>query len=480
MLLLRKVFFYLFLFIYLTLCPVIILYAFGFIFKPDMQEPVVRMGLIHLSTLPPGGSIYVDGVKNSLITPTTIQGLQSGDYTVKIELEGYMPWSHTIPVVASKASVFNNILLIPKQRNEIQILEENFYDIIPLLGTQFIILKKSPHLRDYSVYDCQNKTIFPLLAPNAELKDARVISVYSMAESTALLFYVEKGPKKSFILAKIEGVKPTFEDITDLFPEMPEQIAWSSADSNDIFSFGNGYLNRLDIKAEALYPRYVENTAGYGLFNNKLYVLDNDYSIVRMNFDKTAKETLLDDAALGRSLFSGKGYIDIEPVTDDIILFISKKGELITNHLPYRLSDEGVRGIDFYSDNELLLMWQKDRIGVVDFLTEETRGVVFEKGPQIVWVDVDGIDIKQAFWAYNGSHIVYLDKDEVSIIEFEEFGKPHLDGVVKVKKNTNIFYLENTGTLYYLKPPRGEFSSIKIVQSTQESTGPKTAAGDSS
>ena len=61
MLILRKIVFYIFALFYIVFCPLVVLYAFGYIFKPQSEEVVVKTGIIYLSTAPAGASIYVNG-----------------------------------------------------------------------------------------------------------------------------------------------------------------------------------------------------------------------------------------------------------------------------------------------------------------------------------------------------------------------------------------------------------------------------------
>lgn len=60
MLLLRKIVFYILSAIYIVLCPLIILYAFGYIFTPDTERNITKTGVVYVATSPPGATVYVN------------------------------------------------------------------------------------------------------------------------------------------------------------------------------------------------------------------------------------------------------------------------------------------------------------------------------------------------------------------------------------------------------------------------------------
>lgn len=464
MLFLRKLFFYIFLIIYLIVCPLIILYAFGFILRPDTGQLIKKTGLIYLSTVPAGASIYLDGEMERSKTPASIQELDPGVYTVKLTMDSYKGWSHRINVAQNKASVFDKILLIPEKWQPEQVLEERFDKLTPLLGTDFFLINKGPALKDWYVYRWRDDTHFPLLAGEAAYSDAHVLRMYNVDNCSSILFYVSLKGSRKYLYLEPDQNNPFIKDVTELFTESPERIGWDASAPRQIFTFQNGYLNMLEISDEAVYPKYISKVAGFGFYDKKIYVLDEDYTLTCMDIDKGGADVLLDDKRIGEPLFSGKGLFMIEPAAGDIILFIDDKGELITNHLPYRVADNGIRGTEFNKKNRRLLIWQKNRVGVVDFLTEVVEGITFEKGPELLWVDVKAAGIEQAFWVYEDSHILFRDRHQVSLIEMEESGNPHLDDLIRVKPNSSIVYTEDSGTLYYLDEALSALFKLEIIE----------------
>ena len=112
MIIFRKILFYFFLALYLVLCPIIILYAFGYIFTPKVEEGFAKTGLIHIETLPENAFISIANKHYAETTPATIRNLLPGSYDVKILLRGYRPWDRMVQVEPGKAVNFEKVLLV--------------------------------------------------------------------------------------------------------------------------------------------------------------------------------------------------------------------------------------------------------------------------------------------------------------------------------------------------------------------------------
>lgn len=114
MLWLRKIVFYIFAFVYLILCPLIVARMLGFVINP-LTHRLVKTGLVYVSTNPPDATVYIDGRVSHQKTPTVIKDLTPGQHFIRIELNGYNDWERHIPIVGKKATVLANTLLIPEE-----------------------------------------------------------------------------------------------------------------------------------------------------------------------------------------------------------------------------------------------------------------------------------------------------------------------------------------------------------------------------
>ena len=460
--LLRKIFFYIFTAIYVVLCPLLLLYAFGYIYKPGPGPAVVKTGLIYFATAPPGAAIYVNDVQQTEKTPTAIRDLLPGKYSVRLALSDYTAWKETVPVEAEKATVLDKILLIPDQWESDVLIPGKWQEIIPVPGTDFFLARGDPAAGSFFVLDYKTEKAHPFLSPESPYKECGVISYFTSEGSSAVLLRAACEKQEKFLWAQLDRNEGAVKDVTELFPQEPAKIMWPP-DEEHFFVFQEGHINRVDVSTGAIYPEYIRNVRGFGLSDGWIYCLLDDGTFLRMDYDKKNKKVLLDDAALAESIFGKEGFFEVKVLSDDVTLFLGDKGQLLANHLPYRFIDKGVRGTELHPKLNRVLVWKKGRIGILDFQTEKTGNVNFEKGPTLTWVYTQGKDIKQAFLAYDASHVLFLDSSGVFLIEIEEYGEFKIEEVFQVKEKSTIFYSEVTGKMYFLDHTTSEIQSVIIV-----------------
>ncbi len=149
MLWLRKIVFYIFAFVYLILCPLIVARMLGFVISP-LTHHLVKTGLVYVSTNPPDATVYIDGRLAPQKTPTVIKDLTPGKHFIRIELERYNDWERHIPIVGKKATVLANTLLIP-EKWPIKIISRRPYDNIFFVPPD-ILIATSSKLKDINIF----------------------------------------------------------------------------------------------------------------------------------------------------------------------------------------------------------------------------------------------------------------------------------------------------------------------------------------
>ena len=463
MLLLRKIFFYLFVAIYLLVCPLLILYGLGYTFEPGLEQGIVKSGLIYLSTAPPGATIYLGNRRYTRKTPAVLPRLLPGDYEVKLILKNKKPWAYTLPVEAGKATVLERILLLPAVQKPEILLPEAFAGLIPISGGHVFLIQKTPRIQDLFAYDWKEKKIWPLLPEHSPFHGAVVLSHHNIKGSSALLLRINFQSTEKFLWVVPRKEKTQIKDLTGLFSGRPTRVEWDPQAKKYLFAFKDGGLDRLDIVSGTAEPKFLSNVQGFGLFEKKIYALKLDGSFERVDLEGNGEKQLLHDSILANSLFGEKENYEIKVFAEDLILFLGENGELLANRLPYRFVNEGVLGLEYYPKHKRVLIWKEDALGILDFSKERAEKEIFEAGPEVAWVFKKGEKIEQAFWVYEGSHILFRDGDKVFLLELETYGKPRLDYLVEVKHKSSIFYSEEEGKLYYLDPTTGQPSSIEIL-----------------
>lgn len=464
MLILRKILFYLFAVIYITVCPLVLLYAFGYIFSPHAENGLIKTGLISLSSVPGEAAVYVENRRYTKKTPAVIQGLRPGDYSIKLTLKGYNPWQQIVGVSAGKASALEKIILVPKKLNPRVLLTDNYEDLIPLYGTRYLLLGKGSRLGDYFVYDWKSQEAWPLLEPNAAFKDFKVLSYFSVKESPFLFLRIASKTEEKFLWVELKHKSSSVRDISRFFAKGPMNVKWDAQAPHMLFIFGDNRLNRLDLNSETLYPDYAQGIRGYGVFDKMVYILTaQETQLLRVDFEGKNKELLYDDNKAQIPIFEKKGYFDIDPVSKHFIIFAGERGELFANLLPYKFVEKSLIGYAFDSVTKRLVFWQKNKAGIIDFSKEKTGKDIFEKAPTQNLIVEDGSNIKQVFWVYKGSHIIFLDEDKVYLAQAQEKAGADPRYLLESGDRSQIFYSEESGKLYFLNKFSGNLCSVEII-----------------
>ena len=136
---LRKILFYLFATAYVVLCPLLIMYARGYIMKPGDQTQLVRTGALYVSTAPSGGEIYIGGEFSGKKTPNFIQGIVPGEQDLLLKLDGYLDWKMTIPFAAGKTTVIDTVLFVPEKRTIARVVPGKYGKMLEIRGAGNIL-----------------------------------------------------------------------------------------------------------------------------------------------------------------------------------------------------------------------------------------------------------------------------------------------------------------------------------------------------
>jgi hypothetical protein len=462
----RKIIFYLFLLIYLILCPLLILYSLGYIYQP-VSKDVSQTGLIYLATNPPGADVYLGRSHFRKKTPTTITELNPGEYKVSLKLKKRRWWVHHLKVEAGKSATLDDILLLPQEFSKISLMPQTtFTDLVAVKDADYFILKRGSRLQDFYIFNWQQETIKPLITRTSKDKVFKVTRLFTAQDSKAIIAYGGSLWNKDFFYIDIDNTSSKLSQITKLLPKMPKTIIWQGASLENIFAVYKNYINRLNIPEKSLYPEYFTQIKGFGLSSQGAYILDNDNAIFRIIFGKQKKVKLFQDQHLGKYLFNISDFYKIQELEEKIILFLGERGDLIITITPYQIFNKGILGVKYNRPHKKFLFWSQDNIWYADLASKDNSQRLFTNYLDVNQVYTQGKDIRQCFWIYKASHILFKDANTVYLLQLMPYGRHHCQKIVEVKPGTQILYKETTGYLYYLNR-KGKLTKIKILPGKQ-------------
>ena len=262
---LRKIVFYIFVAIYLTVCPLLIMRMLGFVQNPQTHQ-LVKTGIIYVSTNPPGSEVFINNIKAHETTPTIIRDLLPGTYPIRLELKGYQLWQNTLPIVERKATVLENILLIPKQWLVKPLSSVSFENILnvgdgntlllwqeqTIKGLYLLRLNKSSSDDDNAKADISSVvSVFP---KESIYNNAQIVRFFTVDKSPFFILHIVDNEKHKYLWVDMRDKQIRIEDLTDLLPQELVKLWWEAGDEKIIYAYLNDHVNRIDIKAKAIYP----------------------------------------------------------------------------------------------------------------------------------------------------------------------------------------------------------------------------------
>lgn len=282
MLWLRKIVFYIFCLIYVILCPLIVGRMLGFVINP-LTYRLSQAGLAYVSTNPPDATVYIDGRLSHQKTPTALRDLPPGKHFIRIELNGYNDWKRTIPVIAKKATVLANILLIPEEW-PIKIISNRPYQNI-FIAAKDILIATSPLLKDIDVYHTAQGIGRNLFLTNSIYADGQLARLFNDPQSPFILLEANIKNKHKFLWVNLKESPPIIEDISDLFPQIPNRIAWDNSNNENIFAFTPHHVYRINIKDKAISSQdadsFPENLRQQPIPQEKFLINDKNDLLIR-------------------------------------------------------------------------------------------------------------------------------------------------------------------------------------------------------
>jgi hypothetical protein len=198
-----------------------------------------------------------------------------------------------------------------------------------------------------------------------------------------------------------------------------------------------------------------------------VYYLTNERVLERIDSQKRYKTGLRLRAGEKSSVFDRPGLFRIKPLSRDVLVFLGPRGEFLVGGTPHHFLPSGVQGIAYDLSKRRLLIWHKERIGILDFSREKNRENIFIRPARLQWRYDQGKDIGQAFWSYDGSHILFRDRDKIFLLELDPAATGMPEHLLTVRRKSSIVYHEETGRLFYLAEAGGTLNCFQLIPQSE-------------
>jgi hypothetical protein len=463
---LRKILFFLFLISYLTLCPLVILHVLGYDLQMGGKQPILATGDLYVVSFPPGAQVFIDGKKYPELTPLSVVDLTPGAHQLTLSLQDYMPWIHTVTIEKEKTSLLRDVLLIPEQWRREELHPATFQDIFPISEYPNLLLRKGPLLADLFLYEMEKRELLPLVDVKSPLAQARIDSLIPLVNGSVLLAEARQGSSVRRLLITIQSGNVAVQDLSALIPGGRRTLEWAAENATDLFYFSEGFVTRINVPAARTYPRFPYRLRGFGIRDGTLYFLTPEGSLLSMDYEAGNVQTLDEYKSIG-SLLPAAGFIRITPRPNGVMIFRGQAGELVAAGKGGTVALEGIKGYREHPEPSQLVLWQDQRLAVLQLDPGGVSGQGKAATQQLQWLSVSGINVQQAFFVLEGTHILYRDVESVLLLGPEREGERQKFPVADIRQGTSMYYSDRTGRLYFIDGPTGRLSSLQIIEKTQ-------------
>lgn len=235
---LRRLLYSTFILLFLVAAPLIILYASGYRYNFKAHR-LQKTGLLIIETKPKAAKIYLNNQLNKNTTPAELKNLLPDEYLIKLEKDGYYPWTKKLKIASNLTTFANNIILFKKG---LPILKQPGLIIWAKQApnqNKLIYLELTDNNYQIKLFDLQNqeeKIIFETMA------NSQILPLSWSPNNKKLLVSVGYN---SYLIINTE-TKST-QNLTATTAINFEKIRWDEKNNNILYGLKKNTLYQIDL-----------------------------------------------------------------------------------------------------------------------------------------------------------------------------------------------------------------------------------------
>lgn len=170
---------------FMIAAPLVLLFASGYRYN-WRKHKIEKTGIIHVTTVPEGAAVTVDGKDAKDLTPVSIPNLMPEEYRVDVSMAGYMHWTKKLNVESGRTTFVKSLTLL---RDELpQLIQGADISISTFSndGTAVAYLATDEEWSELSLHDIRTRDTLLLARFAKDKYDDVKISL--SADGTCLLF----------------------------------------------------------------------------------------------------------------------------------------------------------------------------------------------------------------------------------------------------------------------------------------------------
>jgi hypothetical protein len=458
----RKLFFWIFVLLFLATTPVAVLYSQGYRFD-QYKKIFIHSGSITVKSTPASANIYLNGkiqsssVFNIINNSVTINGLRPGNYDLKVSADGYGTWEKNVDVHSGVSTEFWNILLAPQKNDPKELSANGVQRYFPSpFGKNVAYVKKNGDILEiWSLVRNSNVPILILSQKDFNFSSDALENIEWNTKETLFIVPVEYNGKNDFLILDSEKVQdPIFLSQVTSLSEI-DHVRWSPANQNEIYfvaKANSGVQNNLyGMDLGAGKPEIIlEGIKAYDLSSNSIYFLKQNNVVYKTGLDGKNEDQLV----LAPIDFSGVDEkIRLIAYDDNRQAVISRSGELYVHNNGETTGEtlkkvaDGIKSVQFSNDGKKLLYWSDNEINVLYLRKWDVQPRRVEnETQQIVRISSP---VKNVFWYRDYEHIFFSNQNSVKIIELDSRDHRAVDDVFKYNSENFLSSYDGANGIYY-------------------------------
>ncbi len=459
----RRLFFWVFVIMFLTTAPLAVLYSQGYRFD-QYKKIFIHSGSITVKPIPSSVSIFLNGenrpssaldiINNSI----TINGLRPGNYSVRISAEGYEDWEKNVEVHSGVSTEFWNVFLTPRDVSPTELSSDGAEKFFTSpFGKNVAYFKKNGN--NLEIWSVAVKSNLPTLVySETDLdfsNDPHDNIEWNSKEQMMIVPVVQNGESRFLVVDSAKQQNPIFlsQEASNLFNI--GKVRWNPGNQNEIYFSAkadeNSQSNLYRVALETNRPEtIIEGVKAYDLSNNAIYFLRQNNILYKSDLDgKNEKQIILSSLDFSND----DTNLRLIAYDDDRQAVVSDGGELFVHNsggdsveFLKKISDSA-KGVQFSNDGKKLLYWGNNEIGV--FFLRKWDVQPRREENEIQQIIRFSSPIDNVFWYRDYEHIFFSTQNAVKIIELDSRDHRIISDVMKYNSEKFMGSYDSSNGIYY-------------------------------
>lgn len=460
----RKLFFWIFVVLFLTTTPVAILYSQGYRFD-QYKKIFIHSGSITVKSTPSSANIYLNGklqpsgaldiINNSI----TVNGLRPGNYDLKVTADGYGVWEKNVEVHSGVSTEFWNIFLAPENFSPTELSADGVERYFPSpFGKNVAFSRRNgSSLEIWSLAVKENAPNLIFSQEGLGLIDDPLENVEWNSKEQIFIVPVVGGGQKDFVLLDSEKTQePIFLSQVSMSLSEIDHVRWSPDNQNKLYFTAkekdktDKNLYRIDLSTRQA-VMVIDGIGAYDLSSNAIYYVRQNKIVYKANLDgKSEKQLSLSPI----NFLQNDDKMRLIAYDDERQALVSETGELYVHNKGETSGDtlrsisKDAKSVQFSNDGKKLLFWSDYEISVL-YLRKWNVQPRREENEQQQIIRYSS-PIKNVFWYRDYEHIFFSTQNAVKIIELDSRDHRAVDDIFKYNsENFSSSYDSANGIYYY-------------------------------